>query len=833
VVGLRFTRSDDPGRRKITPEITISGDCLRGKVEPFFIPMAKNEISRPVRILLAEDEVLVARDTENMLLRFGYEVLGIASTGEEAIAMADELLPDLLLIDIRLKGSLDGIDVAARARELHGIPVIFITAHADERTLQRAKKVGPLGYLLKPFEEKELRLTVETAIFKWEMDRELRRREEHYRVLVESLREGIAQTDPEDRIVFANRAMHEIFGISAGALTGQNIQEFLDERNFAVLQVRRQRLLAGETSTYELEIRRPDGEVRQLLVTGSPQFGSQGEFKGTYAVLHDITERKRLEEILQREADKLSAMIEGMEEGVMFIDGDDTIVELNEYFLRLFGLAEEEIRDRRIWDTAVGNMFLEFRDLLDRLKSGNDPGPTIIQKTIAGLKTVVRHRPIYRRGNYEGSVFNVIDVTELVLAKDRAEAASRAKSAFLANMSHEIRTPLNAIVGLTDLILETKLTREQQDYLQMIQESSSALLAIVNDVLDFSKIEAGRLELDNVDFEIRPMIAGVCEILAKRASQKGLEFSSEIDPRTPSWIRGDPQRLRQILLNLGDNAVKFTSRGRVSIRVELESREGEDALIRFSVTDTGIGVAPENQALIFEDFTQADSSVTRRFGGTGLGLGISRKLVEMMGGEIGVKSPVNGGMPGGSCFWFRVPFRIKAAKTADRPASSRPSPSEVSEPNPVSEGGSLPGSWAAPPQSRIRILLVEDNRINQKVTTAILQKAGYRVEVVENGRKAIEVLPELAVDLVLMDVQMPEMDGLKATEFIRQNFRERASLPIIALTANAVKEERERCLRAGMNDFVFKPIQAKDLIAKIEKWARLISEKGGLVDEKR
>ncbi len=773
-----------------------------------------------VRILIVEDEILVARDTESMLQHFGYQVLGIVRTGEDAVAMAGELLPDLILMDIRLQGEIDGVEASARIRDLYGIPVIFVTAYADDIAIERSKLTAPIGYLLKPFEEKELRMVVETALFKWQMDQELRRKEEHYRTLVESLEEGIAQADADDRFTFANRAAHKIFGVPSGALVGQNLREFLDEQNLAILQAENQRRLEGQTSTYELRIRRPDGERRHLLVTGSPRFNSKGEFIGTFGVLHDITERKHFEEALHREASKLAAMIEGMEEGVVFIDREGQIIEVNEYFLKLFCLAREEILGKVFWETPPGSLFEELRSLLLSPGQGDGKGFLVVQKNIAGLKTVIRINPIYREGIFEGYILNIIDVTELVLAKEEAMAASKAKSIFLANMSHEIRTPLNAIIGLSDLMLETKLTAEQKDYVQMIQESSRHLLAIVNDILDFSKIEAGRVVLDSVDFTLRTALEGVYEVLAARAHQKGLEFSCEIDPAVPSILRGDPQRLRQILLNLGDNAVKFTPQGSVSIKVERESLVDDVAVIRFSVTDTGIGVPLESQRMIFQDFSQADSSVTRKFGGTGLGLSISKKLVEMMGGEIGMESPVQAGKNGGSRFWFRIPFLIPGEKKEDVSADdlSAPTAPGCSSRRSVEKKGITSPGKDALARPRGRILLVEDNRINQKVTAAILEKAGYKVEVVDNGKKALDALAEVPVDLVLMDVQMPEMDGLQATQLIRKNFQQYRFLPIIALTANAIKEEKERCLKAGMNDYVFKPIQARELIAKVEKW---------------
>ncbi|MGB7295912.1 MAG: response regulator [Candidatus Aminicenantales bacterium] len=771
-----------------------------------------------IRILIVEDEIIVARDTENMLMNFGYEVLGIAGSGEEAISLTAEISPDVILMDIRLRGDMDGIEAAGRIRELHGIPVIFVTAHADEKSLQRAKLAGPIGYLLKPFEEKELRMTLETAISRWEMDRELRKREVQYRTLVESLKEGIAQSDIEERFTFANKAAHEILGVPPGTLVGRNLCEFVDDENYAIVLTQSERRRDGKSDTYEMQIRRPDGERRDLLVTVSPQFDSKGNYGGTFAVLHDITDRKRAEEAVQREASKLSAMIEGMEEGVAFIDRQDRVIEVNAYFLKLFNQEKSAVCGRLLWESELGEILGEFRNVSSHVKTKEETSQLVIQKDIAGLKTVVRMQPVCRDGAYQGSIINIIDVTELALAREKALAASRAKSNFLANMSHEIRTPLNAIVGITDMMFDTNLDAEQRDYVGMIKESSGSLLAIVSDILDFSKIEAGHVKLESVKFDLLALVEGVSEILACRARQKGLEFASRVDPRISRLLKGDPARLRQVLLNLGDNAVKFTARGSVEVRAGLERSDGDEARVLFSVTDTGVGVAREDQALIFEGFAQADSSITRKFGGTGLGLSISKQLVEMMGGEIGLDSPLGAENRGGSRFWFRIPFRIQAQPVEARRGVPGRNPTE--RPAPCQNPGPRPLRAAERPRPPARILLVEDNSINQKVTKAILQKAGFRIDVAENGRRALEAVAEEAYDLILMDMQMPEMGGLEAAGRNRRNLPNGLCPPIIALTANSVKEDMERCLESGMNDYLTKPVQASELVAKVKKWIR-------------
>ncbi len=413
----------------------------------------------------------------------------------------------------------------------------------------------------------------------------------------------------------------------------------------------------------------------------------------------------------------------------------------------------------------------ELTAVEEELRQNNEELQTLNENTIQQNKLITEQK------------------TLLELEKQKALEASKYKSLFLANMSHEIRTPLNGIIGMADILKETKLTIEQQKSLEIIDISGNSLLSIVNDILDYSKIEANQLELENIPINLFDEVGSVVKMLNLKAQSKGLELSHSIHPDTPKFIEGDALRIKQILINFCNNSLKFTAKGFVNINIEPIKKTKDKVILRFSVKDTGIGISKENQKKLFKDFSQVDASTTRKFGGTGLGLSISKKLAYLMDGEVGIESELGHG----STFWFTGEYSIKDRVEIEK--TQKDIPIQVSQ--------------------ELRILLVEDNLINQKVAAHTIKKNGHILDIANNGLEAVEKYKENKYDLILMDIQMPKMNGYEATQAIRniEMKESKETTKIIAMTANALKGEREKCLKLGMNGYLSKPFKQEDLIA--------------------
>ena len=544
--------------------------------------------------------------------------------------------------------------------------------------------------------------------------------------------------------------------------------------------------------------------------------------------------RKRVDE----QTETIRTTLESTADGIVVANSAGRILTCNRKFAEMWHLPESVLKSRV--DHAMLNFVLPqlkdpdaFVAKIRQIHVGEEiPQDDVLEFKDGRLFEQHAERLYVKRRNV-GIVLGFRDVTgrkraerELHKAKWAAEDASRAKSEFLANMSHEIRTPMNGVIGMTELALATELDSEKREYMENVRSSGQALLTVINDILDFSKIEAGRLDLDPVPFRIRDVVGHALRSIAVAAQEKGLALTSEVADGVPDVLVGDPGRVRQVLVNLVGNAIKFTQHGDVRVRVGLEHRQESPVLLHFSVRDTGIGIPAEKLDLIFDMFSQADGSTTRRHGGTGLGLSISRRLVALMSGRIWVESELGKG----SSFHFTAEFERapEPARAGEPPASElcRAKVLEADDGNPASrwigdasgsENGREP-TLKVPLLHAVRplsILVAEDNAVNQLVARRLLERQGHSVTLVADGRQAVEAFENAAFDLVLMDVQMPEMDGYEATAAIRAQEGGRSRTPVLALTAHAMSGDRERCLQAGMDGFISKPIQLPELVAAI------------------
>jgi signal transduction histidine kinase/DNA-binding response OmpR family regulator len=458
---------------------------------------------------------------------------------------------------------------------------------------------------------------------------------------------------------------------------------------------------------------------------------------------------------------------------------------------------------RRLQDLASATQSIARGDFSNSVSDRHDDEIGRLAHSFEGMRLALMGRDAKLRGFTETLQDQVKQRThDLEHALLLAEEANRAKSLFLAHMSHELRTPLNGVIGMVDLLLATPTNPQQRRYCDLAKVSALSLLDLINDVLDFSKIEAGKLELESADFDLHEAVEGVAQILTERAVKKSLELTCEIDPQVPRFVTGDAVRFRQVLTNLVSNAVKFTERGKVVVKLTLLEQQASKATVRIDVRDTGLGIPKDRQDRLFKSFSQVDASTTRKFGGSGLGLAISQRITEMMGGQMSVESEEGKG----STFSFTAQLQTRVASAAEVKAQSAPQIEEQA----LADSSPLQG---------LKILLAEDHEINQMVAGEILTRAGSQVTIAANGQEALEAVQRGGLDLVLMDCQMPILDGLEATRRIRKYESESnkgAHIPIIALTANAIKGDRELCLAAGMDGYVTKPIEAAEVIATIQ-----------------
>ena len=802
-------------------------------------------------VLLVEDNSDDARLIQGRLLAADDRELRLLHC--QTLAAALELIAsetvDVALLDLMLPDS-SGLETIERLlAAAHDLPLIVLTGLDDDRVGVEAVRRGAQDYLIKSrLDARALWRSIDHAIERVALRAQLDRTEADHASVLESIHDGYYEVDLTDRLTRVNPALCRMLGRSAEELTGAKIEALAGTDPTATTGDTFERLRRQDHDGRPIEWRvlRPDGSVTYAEGSASPICDRRDRPIGFRGIIRDVSERKRIEEELER------------------------------YYV------EVEVARGRAETTAA--------ELVNQAEA-------------------------------------------LSLARNEAVAATRLKSEFVANMSHEIRTPMNGILGMTDLCLETELTREQREYLQMVKTSAHALLTLVNDILDFSKIEAGKLNLESIPFALRDCIREALRPLSVRAHDCGLDLLYDIDAAVPDALVGDPGRLRQVLVNLTHNAIKFTKQGEVVVGVALEARDGERAELRFTVHDTGIGIPPDKHALIFESFAQADGSTTRRYGGTGLGLAISNQLVRLMDGRIRVSSECGRG----SEFSFTGSFEIAREAPRHRLAAPdalrglhvlivdsgetsrgiierllRGAGLEVHSCATIAEATRALGNDAIPfklvvvdallddgdglewagklsgvdgrpdvrsvvltrtgrrgdgrlcrelgiaayltkpvgeadlldalravigegdegrgrglvtrhslrgTRRKLKVLVAEDNPVNQKVARTLLEKANHEVVVVETGIEVLAATEKESFDLILMDVQMPELDGVEATAEIRR--RERGTgrrVPIVALTAHAMKGDRERFLEAGMDGYLAKPFNPHELFVALERF---------------
>ncbi len=934
--------------------------------------------SPPQVILIVEDELVIRNSFRCFLEDFDYKILE-ADNGRLALELFEKEKPDLLLLDLGLP-EIDGLEVLkVVTQKSPDTPIIVASGTGIIDDVVEALHLGASDYLLKPIEDLTVLLhSVKKALDRARLLRENRLYQQHIEarkaeleILADNIETQIWYLKDPRTYGIVNRTHALFLGRSKKDLEHQKLTDIFPPGEAREIIAANQAVFTGKTQIRSKSwFMDGTGERRLLEIVKTPKLNDHNKVDFVVCSGMDITERTRWENVLQESERKFRTFTESSPAAIM-IFMDETWLYANPAAQEMTGYSEDELKGMKFWDIAHPDYKAQIkrrgREHRQRPPNMENRYTVKIISKCGEEKWVELIAETIDYNDKSAVLISGIDITkrkkaleELQKAKEKAEAANAAKSEFLANMSHEIRTPMNGVMGMTGLLLETQLTAEQLEYAEMAKKSADSLLTIINDILDFSKVEARKLELEILDFDLQTTLENVKNILGMRAQEKGIDLFFQVDENVPSSLRGDPGRIRQILTNLVGNAIKFTHKGSVSVRVNLESKIKNNnnwTQLHFVVKDTGIGINPTKLSRLFRAFSQADGSYSRKYGGTGLGLAISKQLVEMMDGQIGVESEEGKG----ATFWFTVrlemqvrqrpvladttietlqgkrvlviddnettlrllaesletwkcrhdevmnrrevlgklrtaaqsddPYQIAILDTSMTKADSEALGKQILE-DPllqntavvITTSGGQRGDAARlekagfaayltkplnqsqlydclvaiinqkGPESdgavghiitrhtvaeerkkNARILLAEDNTINRKLVLRLLQKMGYKADAVTNGVEAVQALESAHYDLVLMDIQMPEMDGLEATRIIREKEAKKASLsvgkepelcnppplsttPIIAMTAHAMKGDREKCLANGMDDYISKPLKPPELAKKISHW---------------
>ena len=620
---------------------------------------------------------------------------------------------------------------------------------------------------------------------------------------------AIIVMDPEARILAWNPFTEKMLGMDKGDLFNKPLPELFSSREWqrvSALSVWKKEMV----SEIEAQIRDKQQRAIDINMSISHFKDTAGQRLGSVALMLDVSRQKMAERKIRESENKIRIIFDNSAAAITMTDAQERIVSWNKFTEDMLGKSYEDLHLKHIsslypaeeWDKIRAARIREKGSMhhLETKVLCRNEDVLDVDLSVTILKDV--------NGEVAGSVGIMQDITqqkkvrqELLRAKIMAEEANSAKSMFLANMSHEVRTPMNTIMGMVDLTLDTSLSDEQRENLTTIKNAADILLSLLNDILDLSRVEAGKIQLEHIELNIENLVKSVCTGLSVLARKKSLDLTWEVDPRVPGVVIGDPVRLRQVLVNLINNAIKFAFRGEIKTRVMVIALDEKFCELQFSVSDQGIGIPQDKLESIFESFSQADASTTRKFGGTGLGLAISCRLVELMGGRIWVESEEYKG----STFSFTAKFMTAEPASV----SAQPAPLAGLQQQPIVHPG----------LDKLRVLLAEDNIVNQKIAVRMIEKRGWTVKAADNGKQVLEYLDAEEFDVILMDAQMPLMDGYEATRRIRE--RETgtdARIPIIALTARAMSGDRKRCMLAGMDGYVTKPIDREKLFEVIESF---------------
>jgi two-component system, sensor histidine kinase and response regulator len=904
-------------------------------------------------ILLVEDKASAATNVTEQLQRFGYRVITV-NTGEEAVEFATgDIQPDIVLMDIVLGKGIDGIEAAKQILAQRSIPIIFLSSDLDADTMEKMHGIIRYGCVLKNYNTFVLQSSIEIAFELFEGQKQLKnelmerkRIETTFRAIVETSPDSIGMFDANGNIEMMNPAACLAFGYeTTEEMVGKNALEFyMPEDHVRAAAMIRQVFANGKVQNAESRLLRKNGTSFYSELSYWALYDADGNPFRLIAVTRDITVRTHAEKALKFSLSLLDASLESTADGILIVDGNGKITKWNQKFVDMWKIPKEILEGKD--DVSAINHILKglsqpgkFGVKVKELYDQPDASSFDQIEFLDGRIFERYSQPQKISDDIVGRVWSFRDITErmqmeknLIQAKEASEAASKAKSEFLANMSHELRTPLNGIIGMAELLEDTELSNDQQRYAAGVITSGNHLLSIINDVLDMAKIESGNIEIRDDVTLLREQVMAIIKPLGVRAYTQGIELICDIAPDVPETIIVDGLHLGQVLLNLVGNAIKFTEHGQVVLHIEKSTQQGGDDVLEISIEDTGIGMTEKHMTTIFDVFSQADSTIVRKYGGTGLGLSISARLVSLMGGILSVESTIGKG----SRFHFTIPLNV--AETLDSTPfianlenlrvlvvddneallgvlsqiltswrmipicvesgeealvelersvksgnviplvlldvllpgmdgvavaeeirknsglknckiiilSMSRDPNVIKRIHEVNISANLTKPFICsellesiqqalhvpPPEAGLEkapvllkadqsaslfleglsILVAEDNLINQEIILSVLRKWGCLPTLACNGIEAVACEAERRFDLILMDVQMPEMDGFEATRMIRE--RETKTLrhiPIIAMTAHALSGDLERCLQGGMDGYVAKPLRAADI----------------------